>query len=128
MATKIDWDRVQCQSRLGKERYMGFAVKARTARLPGRTCVCRAMLVGVVTKRRLRPCNYFRADEGKTEGTYGDRCACARRSPTRKLFGPVSVYAEASWLVVEHRNHLTTTQQSADDQNITKQFATTPLC
>jgi len=24
MATKIDWDRVQRQSRLGKERYMGF--------------------------------------------------------------------------------------------------------
>ena len=29
MATKIDWDRVQRQSRLGKERYMGFTVKAR---------------------------------------------------------------------------------------------------
>jgi len=29
MATKIDWDRVLRQSRLGKERYMGFMVKAR---------------------------------------------------------------------------------------------------
>jgi hypothetical protein len=29
MAIKIDWDRVQRQSRLGKERYMGFTVKAR---------------------------------------------------------------------------------------------------
>jgi hypothetical protein len=34
MATKIDWDRVQRQSRLGKERYMGFTVKARTGISP----------------------------------------------------------------------------------------------
>ena len=34
MATKIDWDRVQRQSRLGKERYMGFAVKARSGISP----------------------------------------------------------------------------------------------
>ena len=35
MATKIDWDRVQRQSRLDKERYMGFTVKARTGISPG---------------------------------------------------------------------------------------------
>ena len=29
MATKIDWDRVLGQSRLGKERYMAFTAKAR---------------------------------------------------------------------------------------------------
>jgi hypothetical protein len=34
MATKIDWDRVQRQSRLGRERYMGFAVKARSGISP----------------------------------------------------------------------------------------------
>jgi hypothetical protein len=30
MAIKIDWDQVLRQSRLGKERYMGFVVKARS--------------------------------------------------------------------------------------------------
>ena len=35
MATKIDWDRIQRQSRLGKERYMGFTVKARSGISPG---------------------------------------------------------------------------------------------
>ena len=34
MAIKIDWDRVQRQSRLGKERYMGFTVKARSGISP----------------------------------------------------------------------------------------------
>jgi hypothetical protein len=34
MATKIDWDRVLRQSRLGKERSMGFTVKARSGISP----------------------------------------------------------------------------------------------
>jgi hypothetical protein len=34
MAIEIDWDRVQRQPRLGKERYMGFAVKARSGISP----------------------------------------------------------------------------------------------
>jgi hypothetical protein len=35
MATKIDWDRVQRQSRRVKERYMAFTVKARSGISPG---------------------------------------------------------------------------------------------
>jgi hypothetical protein len=34
MAIKIDWDRVLRQSRLGKERHMGFTVKARSGISP----------------------------------------------------------------------------------------------